>query len=115
MASKELERYREILTRIIENSSAPDRHQTEQLTIAPDEVDVAVANHSLYIANVQEGLERSIRAAAREALVRLEEGEYGRCIECDGPISPKRLKAVPWTDHCLVCQEALENALGKAA
>ena len=115
MGIKQLERYRQILTRIIENSTRRDRHQTDQLTIASDVSDVAAANHSLYITNVQEGLLRSIRAAAREALVRLEEGEYGRCIECDGPISPKRLKAVPWTDHCLICQEVREDALGKAA
>jgi DnaK suppressor protein len=51
---------------------------------------------------------RSIDAA----LERLRRGDYGICEECDQPISPKRLNAVPWTRYCLECQEALadENA-----
>jgi len=46
------------------------------------------------------------------ALERLKRGEYGICEECDEPISEKRLMAVPWTRHCLQCQEnfTAENA-----
>ena len=40
-----------------------------------------------------------------EALRRMEEGEFGICVECEEPISPKRLAAVPWAAYCLQCQE----------
>jgi len=46
----------------------------------------------------------------RAALNRLAEGAYGVCLDCDEPIAPKRLAAVPWTPRCLSCQNHLEAA-----
>ena len=45
----------------------------------------------------------------RRALGRLGNGTYGVCQNCDQEINPKRLKAVPWTQYCLHCQEAADN------
>ena len=39
------------------------------------------------------------------ALKRIGAGEFGICFECEEPISPKRLAAVPWAAYCLHCQE----------
>jgi len=39
------------------------------------------------------------------ALQRIADGEFGICVECEEPISPKRLNAVPWAIYCLRCQE----------
>jgi DnaK suppressor protein len=39
------------------------------------------------------------------ALKRIDYGEFGICLECEEPISPKRLAAVPWAAYCLHCQE----------
>ncbi len=39
------------------------------------------------------------------ALKRIEEGEFGKCVECEEPISPKRLASAPWTNYCLRCQD----------
>jgi DnaK suppressor protein len=44
----------------------------------------------------------------RSALVRIEEGSYGRCERCDEPIPAKRLDAVPWARMCVICQSAAE-------
>ncbi len=41
----------------------------------------------------------------RDALRRIEDGSYGKCIDCDRPIEPARLEAVPWTPYCLADQE----------
>jgi DnaK suppressor protein len=46
----------------------------------------------------------------RAALKRVDEGAYGVCIDCEEPIAPKRLAAVPWTPRCLSCQNDLEAA-----
>jgi DnaK suppressor protein len=43
------------------------------------------------------------------ALSRLQEGSFGQCIACGRDINPKRLDAVPWTRHCIECQEKLEQ------
>lgn len=56
------------------------------------------------------GLEREVALLnqVRLALQRLERGEYGRCVRCDGRIGAKRLKALPWAGMCLNCQEHAE-------
>jgi DnaK suppressor protein len=42
------------------------------------------------------------------ALERIEEGYYGDCLECGGPIHPGRLDANPTATLCINCAEALE-------
>lgn len=44
-----------------------------------------------------------------QALLRMKEGSYGRCVKCNKPIDEKRLEAVPTARYDAVCQEALEN------
>ena len=42
-----------------------------------------------------------VRADVVRALVKLDEGSYGRCDECDGDIGEARLEARPWSVRCL--------------
>jgi DnaK suppressor protein len=46
----------------------------------------------------------------KEALVKIESGEYGLCEECGNPIRFERLKAMPFAQFCRVCQEEMERA-----
>ena len=52
-------------------------------------------------------LEREAKSLAQigAALKRIDDGEFGICLDCEEPISPKRLAAVPWAAYCLHCQE----------
>jgi DnaK suppressor protein len=43
------------------------------------------------------------------ALERIEQGKYGRCVECDGLIPKARLNAIPYTPVCIKCAELHEN------
>lgn len=43
-----------------------------------------------------------------EALRRLQNDKYGKCIECGNPINPARLEAVPHARMCIKCKEAEE-------
>ena len=45
-----------------------------------------------------------------EALLRLDEGSYGVCSECDESISEMRLKALPFASLCRDCQEQAEES-----
>ena len=45
-----------------------------------------------------------------DALVRLEQGQYGNCFECGEEISEKRLRALPFAVRCKECEEAREVA-----
>src|SRR3954447_14484693 len=44
-----------------------------------------------------------------EALDRLTRGKYGRCVQCNEPISKPRLQALPYTRHCIGCARELES------
>jgi DnaK suppressor protein len=43
------------------------------------------------------------------ALDRIRDGNFGECLACGGLIGLKRLEAVPWTEHCVACQDKLER------
>ena len=49
----------------------------------------------------------------RYALLRIEEGSYGFCEQCESPIQPKRLDAVPWSSLCISCQSQTEAGSGE--
>ncbi|GHO42527.1 TraR/DksA family transcriptional regulator [Ktedonospora formicarum] len=44
-----------------------------------------------------------------DALKRIEDGTYGRCIDCGKPIPEKRLEALPWAARCVQDEEKLEK------
>jgi len=48
---------------------------------------------------------RQIEAALR----RIEEGDYGDCLECGEPIAPARLEVDPAALLCIQCASALER------
>ncbi len=49
------------------------------------------------------------------ALERLEATGYGICKACEEQIPRKRLLAIPWADHCVPCQERLQDNSGWSA
>ena len=49
-------------------------------------------------------------AQVDRSLHALSEGSYGLCVECEEPISPKRLEIIPWASYCVRCQERLERS-----
>jgi len=50
-----------------------------------------------------------------EALMRIEDGTYGLCEDCDEEISEKRLKTQPWTTLCITHAEDREREKNKFA
>ena len=45
----------------------------------------------------------------RSALGRINDGSYGLCLDCEEEIAPKRLKAIPWAELCIGCQERADH------
>jgi DnaK suppressor protein len=43
------------------------------------------------------------------ALQRIADGSFGECVQCGVEIGAKRLEALPWTPHCINCQEKIEK------
>ena len=46
----------------------------------------------------------------RSAIERIDDGSYGLCLECEEEIAPKRLKAIPWAELCISCQEKVDGS-----
>ena len=44
-----------------------------------------------------------------QAVKRLEDGDFGYCVECDAEIQLKRLEIDPAASHCIRCAEFLEK------
>jgi DnaK suppressor protein len=48
-------------------------------------------------------------ATGEDGLKRIEDGSYGLCLNCEEPISPKRMQALPWAAYCVPCHEAVDR------
>lgn len=43
------------------------------------------------------------------AFIRMAEGSYGLCEDCDRPIDVERLRAAPFANRCIGCQSVFER------
>lgn len=77
----------------------------------PDPVDLAVRNYSKNVMLAVSENESKQLALIDEALLRIEDNEYGICQNCEKAINSKRIAAIPWARYCLDCQELLEQGL----
>jgi DnaK suppressor protein len=77
--------------------------------IAQDIADRASSSYTKEFLFHQSNNERQLLQMVEGALSRIEGGDFGQCISCGEDINPKRLEAVPWTRHCIACQEKLER------
>lgn len=81
------------------------------VTKSADPMDIATEQASRDAAavniNRMTGLLREVRAA----LKRIDDGDYGICVDCEEDIPEKRLLAAPWAARCVPCQEALDSEM----
>jgi DnaK suppressor protein len=67
---------------------------------------------SLSMENLQNSLQRIELGELHlieNALAHISRGEYGVCMDCNEPISEKRLEHFPYAARCIVCQETFEQ------
>jgi DnaK suppressor protein len=76
---------------------------------SPDEIDEVqhAATRELAIQTLDR--EHNLLREVKAALLRIHDGSFGACLQCEEPISPKRLAAVPWAPLCIGCQEAADR------
>ena len=87
----------ELTGTIGENSAFTDEVDQIQATTSRD---VGLATRELLLTRVND---------LSAALERLNEGEYGPCVECGEPIPSARLDALPEVQTCVRCQAGLER------
>ena len=109
MQSRERQRYRKLLLTKLEDLSATRGKNESVVPAAGDRHgDLADQANSETEAELQIRLHQTdgrLMRAIEEALVRVNNDTFGVCVACRQPISKARLKAVPWTHHCLACKE----------
>ncbi len=76
---------------------------------APDLEEVAVDSLELEQEQSIEVNERALLTEVQEALKRIEQGTYGKCVVCGRPIPEKRLEAIPWAARDVEHEAALEQ------
>jgi DnaK suppressor protein len=114
--SKEFERYRALLLErqreLMQayNDSKGDR-RVHPDSGTEDYIDYAVSSYAKEFLLSLSEMDRKQLLLVKEALDRVERGEYGRCQQCAEEISRKRLEVAPWARYCLRCQDLEEQGL----
>jgi DnaK suppressor protein len=111
MDKKELEKFKKRLLNVkheimylinLERGDDTARDSVEEIDQAADLIEQEMG--SLMSSNHHTNL-----AKVEEALKRIENKTYGKCLGCQGDIPIKRLKILPFARHCVSCQQILED------
>ena len=90
------------LKKAISSHAAGDSIRIQQVADPIDMTQEALARDmAVQILHRKSTLVRRLRSA----IERIDEGSYGICLECEEEIAPRRLKAIPWAELCISCQE----------
>src|SRR5215469_3909914 len=82
-----------------------------RLDVPSDEGDLSQQHHEEWIFLNRNTIDMKLLREIGDALRRLDHGSYGTCMECEEPISAKRLDALPWARYCVTCQERIAARL----
>jgi DnaK suppressor protein len=106
---KKLQARREELLKTIARTEEEGRTADDDPTV--DLADKAANSYTKEFLFGQTNTDRSMLALIDEALVRIRSNTYGACVECEEELQQKRLEAVPWARHCVICAEKHEQGL----
>jgi RNA polymerase-binding transcription factor len=104
---KRLETRQHELRTMVSRNDQEGRSADQEAT--QDIADRAASSYNKEFLFSQSNNDRQLLQMVDGALARIREGSFGECISCGKEINPKRLEAVPWTRHCIECQEKLEK------
>ncbi|MBI3939274.1 MAG: TraR/DksA family transcriptional regulator [Acidobacteria bacterium] len=98
----------EILARIHRVTS---HGRAEEICAEPsDSGDIALSSYTKEFLYKLNDVERGRLLEIEAALQRIDQGDYGRCVDCGGVLPARRLEVVPWASRCTPCQEAFEQS-----
>jgi DnaK suppressor protein len=105
---KLLDKQRDLEARLA--SLEADGRNAEEREVG-DEMDDATQSEGISQAFEESALLSQTLEQVEDALRRIEDGTYGKCVVCGRPIEKARLEAIPWTPYCIEDQEKLERKL----
>ena len=90
----ELEHRLDAITKDITHADAPPEK---------DFAEQAVERENEEVLDALGSATREELAKIKQALVRMDRGEFGHCVQCGEPIQQARLEAIPYSDRCIRC------------
>ena len=94
-----------------ENSGSLEEETGELVSGSADQhmADTATETVEREIGNTLEEHDERLLGAIDAALQRIEDGTYGKCVNCGAPIPEERLEAMPWATLCIDCKRKEER------
>ncbi|HEY7706387.1 MAG TPA: TraR/DksA C4-type zinc finger protein [Gaiellaceae bacterium] len=94
-----------------ENSRSLEEETGELVSGSADQhlADTATETVEREIGNTLEEHDERLLVAIDEALKRIDDGTYGKCVNCGSPIPEERLEAMPWATLCIDCKRKEER------
>ena len=117
---KTLVQYKKVLTEIKEKISSEIKQIASDASSNQKDA-TSDSGHAFHMADVASDMydrefslglasnDRELLNKVDQALKRISDHTFGLCIDCGKAISSARLKAIPYTQTCLKCQERLES------
>jgi len=121
MTKQELLKYKKLLMRLREGVAGDISHIAKENLKSQKESSGDLSGYSLHMADMASDSydrELSLNIAGEvqeivyeidDALKRMEEGSFGKCITCGKKIPQKRLNAVPYAKYCIQCKSKEEK------
>ncbi|MFA5087865.1 MAG: TraR/DksA family transcriptional regulator [Candidatus Omnitrophota bacterium] len=118
---KTRESYKRLLIKLKENIIHDIKNMSSAEAASSREDSGDVSGHALHMADVATDMydrefnlglasnDRELLTRIELALKRVDDRSYGLCIECKKSIPIARLKAIPYVETCLKCQEQIEE------
>ncbi len=97
------------LEALLQGASETVSTLTEQREALTDSVDIAADETNRDFVLRLQDRDRRLVGKIREALKRIDDGEYGICTACGDDIAERRLMARPVATHCIDCKTEAEQ------
>jgi RNA polymerase-binding protein DksA len=92
-----------------ESNSVSLEEETEEETYDNHLADSATATLNREIDYTLEENSGHVLGALDDALERIENGTFGKCVRCGRQIAEERLEAIPYATRCIDCQRLAER------
>ena len=118
MQPEKLKHFRELLLEQLRQHTEHIRTEQDAALEASDDgvkdsVDLSLMDVNKELAFRLSERESQMVADIDQALLRIEEGSYGKCARCGRDIDERRLEAVPTARYDANCQAIIEQATGR--
>ena len=113
MEAKDIQFFRDMLNamleEILQKGQATIDDMTETVEVYADPADRATAESDRAFTLRLRDRERKLIKKIQQAIQRIDDGEFGLCVECGDEIGTARLKARPMTTLCINCKSKQEE------